>query len=617
MIIPRVEMDTEATGLLKLMLRIKLPAEKAIEKKLQILCKDPRNDAAEFKGIPTKLASGAEVRMIWSGDLSTARARNGLNRVAAVSAELNNKSSEEMKKLKSELEKQIKVNADTLLEHDTKITAYTARMQELMDKQVTVIADMQKQMGDSEAAHVKSLTDTEAAHAKALADTEASFQKQMDDMRSVMREQQQMQLGFAADAAQLTQALSSFMVGVKQEMLEQRAAVQASALAIKELKDGSAGYVDVTSALARRQCAVLRDALTMHARVTALATLARTGLLTTASDPLDGEVQLRSVEYQRGDGDHGTGEEDNSSGSSGAGTAGNGVIALDAPTSRPCEGRVTGGEIGERGAAHDREREAQPFAGETGGTSGADTDRMNASSVNTRGPVTLQAAGKGKDGSMPRRLEHGPSERYEVNALCGALGGILCVESMSTPLSMVKFRETMGVLSSTRRNGRAKFAASSRRSFTSVIHAAWTVFALLLPASRCDASGAIARCCTTLDIRYEDTLGMQCYDTAELRCYGTRQGPWLRHEGIKAQLSPRCADVEPSFWSCTQSLGAVLDPRHLCAVSNGRSSKRLRASAAACSATLRSDCTATAVACTTPRAESSSSNAPPSRTRLQ
>jgi hypothetical protein len=59
---------------------------------------------------------------------------------------------------KSELKKQIKVNADALLEHDTKITVYTARMQELMDKQATVITDMQKQMGDSEAAHVKALS---------------------------------------------------------------------------------------------------------------------------------------------------------------------------------------------------------------------------------------------------------------------------------------------------------------------------------------------------------------------------------------------------------------------------------------------------------------------------
>lgn len=72
MVIPRTEMDTEATGLLKLSLRVKLTAEKEIEKKLQALCNDRRNDAVEIKGVPTKLASGAEVRIIWSGDLGTA-----------------------------------------------------------------------------------------------------------------------------------------------------------------------------------------------------------------------------------------------------------------------------------------------------------------------------------------------------------------------------------------------------------------------------------------------------------------------------------------------------------------------------------------------------------------
>ena len=137
MVIPRNEMDTEATGLIKLTLRIKLTAEKDIEKKLHALCKDSRNDAAEVKGISTKLASGAEVRMIWSGDLGTARVRNGLTRVAAVSAELASKGSEEMRKLKAELEKQVKVNANALVEQDTKITAYTAHMQGLMDTRRT------------------------------------------------------------------------------------------------------------------------------------------------------------------------------------------------------------------------------------------------------------------------------------------------------------------------------------------------------------------------------------------------------------------------------------------------------------------------------------------------
>ena len=165
-VIPRLEMDTEATGLIKLTLRIKLTAEKAVEKKLQALCKDSRNELAEIRGVPTKLASGDEVRMIWSGDLGTARVRNGLNRVAAIAAEQGIKSSEEVKKLKGELEKQIKVNVDAILEQEAKITAYSSHMQGLMDKQATVITEMQSQHASATEDLHKQMAESETAHAK-------------------------------------------------------------------------------------------------------------------------------------------------------------------------------------------------------------------------------------------------------------------------------------------------------------------------------------------------------------------------------------------------------------------------------------------------------------------
>ena len=57
LVIPRVEMDTEATGLIKLTLRIKLTAEKEIEKKLQALCNDTRNDNERNRGVLTTLAT--------------------------------------------------------------------------------------------------------------------------------------------------------------------------------------------------------------------------------------------------------------------------------------------------------------------------------------------------------------------------------------------------------------------------------------------------------------------------------------------------------------------------------------------------------------------------------
>ncbi|KOO35138.1 hypothetical protein Ctob_014683 [Chrysochromulina tobinii] len=188
-----------------------------------------RHLRAVIKGVPTKLASGDEVRMIWSGDLGTARVRNGLNRIAAITAEQGIKSSEEVKKLKGELEKQIKVNVEAILEQDAKITAYSVHMQGLMDKQAAVMTEMQsqhasamedlhKQMAASEVAHT---THTADLH-KQMADTDAQHAAAMDDLRKF------------GD-------LFNFMNAVTAEMIEQRNAVKASVLAIKELKDGQAG----------------------------------------------------------------------------------------------------------------------------------------------------------------------------------------------------------------------------------------------------------------------------------------------------------------------------------------------------------------------------------------
>ena len=160
---------------------------------------------------------------------------------------------------------------------------------------------------------------------------------------------------------------------------------------------------------------------------------------------------------------------------------------------------------------------------------------------------------------MTRRLEHGPSERSAANALCGALGGILCVDSMSTPLSTVKFRETMGALSPTRRNGCAKFAGSSRCAFTRIIRATLVVLALLV--GRCDASGSAAACCATVDLRYDGMGTLKCYDTVELQCYGARQGSWsMLPVGTMMQLSTSCKDIGDAFWNCVRGRGATPDP---------------------------------------------------------
>ena len=251
LVIPRVEMDTEATGLIKLTLRIKLSAEKEIVKKLQSLCNDLRNEKELNKGISTTLSSGQEVRMIWSGDLGSARARNGLNRVAAISAEHNGKTSEEVKKLQIELEKQVKLNADALVQQDTKIVAYTANMNELMAKQSTVVTEMQNQHAEAMSGLAKALQEGEEAHNKQMLESEAkheaamdAMRKQVQDMQEVVKQQQSMQLEFSTKAADLTQTLSSFMKAVEHKMLAQDDELRQ----IKQIKDG---YAETWAALQR------------------------------------------------------------------------------------------------------------------------------------------------------------------------------------------------------------------------------------------------------------------------------------------------------------------------------------------------------------------------------
>ena len=110
--------------------------------------------------------------MIWSGDLGAARARNGLHRVAAIGAEHNGKSSEEIRKLQNELDKQVKLNADVLLQQDTKIVAYTASMNELMEKQAMVVTEMQNQHSEAMAEITEALKAGEEAHSKQLLESE-------------------------------------------------------------------------------------------------------------------------------------------------------------------------------------------------------------------------------------------------------------------------------------------------------------------------------------------------------------------------------------------------------------------------------------------------------------
>ena len=562
MIMPRTEMDTEATGLLKLSLRVKLTAEKEIEKKIQALCKDPRNDSAEIKGIPTKLASGVEVRIVWSGDLGTARVRNGLTRAAAISAELSGKNSEEAKKLRNDLEKQIKANADALLEQDVKLTSYTAHYTMLIDKQAAVVTEMQgkhaeamtdlhKQMQASEEAHAKMLQDSEQARK----DSELSAAYAMDGLRQQIAELQNLQikaqhnmLAFAARADEMAAALTGhvkrsegFMEAVRIEMLTQKQEVQ--------MIKNTSGYVE---AVTQQHVALTGELALLHTHVTAFAYSVRAGLgssdevrtSTSSTHPTDsfdgtsGETKMGGCELAACRAGH-IAEGDSSGLGDDCEHAA--CIVKDGPTG-------SGGMIGRRGTTGDRVRGEQPVLQKLEGACSAGGERSN-------------TPGLGECASETPRVPD-VVEIHGHTAFKGALGGIrlggiLCVESMSLPPA--KIRDTSRALELARRDGQRKFGnAADCRPFTRVFHAVILLLALLVP--RCDADGSTTRCCTTLDLRYEGTEGIRCYDTAELRCYGTRQGPWFRQVGTRAQLPASCADAGSRFWSCTQELGVRPDP---------------------------------------------------------
>lgn len=225
--------------------------------------------------------------------------RNGLTRAAAVSAEIIGKNSEETKKLKNELEKQIKANADALLEQDAKLTSYTAHYTMLLDKQATVVTEMQGKHLDAMSGLQQKMLDNEEVHARRLQeseqvrkDNEASHQMAMDDLRQQLLQQQQIsihqqqvQLAFASKADSLTATLAAymersdrFMEAIKVEMLTQKQEVQMIKNAHVE-EDDQLGYVE---AVMQQHAALLGELASLQAQVTVFATSVRAGRRETA-----------------------------------------------------------------------------------------------------------------------------------------------------------------------------------------------------------------------------------------------------------------------------------------------------------------------------------------------
>ena len=424
-------------------------------------------------------------------------------------------------------------------------------MQGLMDKQTSVISEMQKQhstvMGDLQ----KQMVDGETAHTKKLGEMQDVIQLQqqrMSEMQEVIRQQQEMQLSFTAQAGTLTQTLSAFMTAVRQEMLEQKNAMQESSLAIKELRESKEGYVG--SALALWQRRVLREGYVLHKRVTAFATVSRAGLTDSEvhETPPTRDVAGRGTVSgeSQATGRYGMardvpididGSQDSCGGravaheeSSATGAA---IIAVRASD-------AAGDMIGERGVACDRDRGVQPVAERPKGAHGADDGHTSMLGIGVWDSMT-------EDGRVPCRPNYTASRK--------ALGGILCVESSSISLTTVNFRGEHAALGVRRRDGHNKFldAAASGRPVTRAIRAVLLTLALLVP--KCEASGTATRCCTTLDVRRDITGTLECFDTAALRCYGRIQMHMSGQERITNHLPATCKDGGIAFWNCVEALG--------------------------------------------------------------
>ena len=445
------------------------------------------------------------------------------------------------------------MNADAILEQDSKIAAYSSHMQELMDRQATVITEMQGQHATTMSDLHKQLAASEAAHAahaadlrKQLADqaaqaahTETLHTAAMDDLRKVVQQQAQMQLAFTAQAGGLSQTLQNFMNAVQREMLEQRSVMQASAIAIKELKDGSAGYADVATALARRQCAVLRDIYAMHTRVTALASLAHAGLLRTTEGewrPLASEAA--SLEAQA------------------RGTDGKTQDALPSH-----EGR----HVVKRGRAHAPEQEAAvgaaALAKTASDTRGADGSGRSAE-PGGRVPHVRDQMAMTRDGgyardhrpgeSLPWNTEHGPRS-VAVDGLWGISYVKSVCESMSIPMPTSGIKSTPVFYSRERRVEHGKFGGSSFAS-TRGFHGMLVV--LLCLATRGEALPGKAACCTTMDLRRADASTLLCREAMDLRCYDRSA---LQRFGI-AVRGASCNDAGPAFWDCFDAIEDIPNP---------------------------------------------------------
>ena len=469
----------------------------------------------------------------------------------------------EVKKLQIELEKQVKLNADALVLQDTKIVTYTANMNELMDKQSTVVTEMQKQHAEAMSGLAKALKDGEEMHNKQMLESEAkheaamsTMRKQVQDMQEMVKQQQGMQLEFSSKAADLTQTLATFMKAVESKMLTQDDELKQ----IKQIKQIKEGY-----AHAEKWDALQRAYGDLCVLVTALITSAHSGRLELSTN-LDFGVDAAvgaATRLQREpdelttavgdwtmavgdsgdrgvtDGGHVTGlvmERDTGADEVAGKTA--------SPTSEPCvlaavfcDGTVIRGDLGDRGVSgrvHTTKPVAwkEPHLGDGEWTSQTTGSRA----------VPFEAAPNEYTGGRCRRTGR-----------LSSILGILCVEDASRSTVTDCIGPTPGLdLARCRGQDKSKFGPRTL-PFTRGSHAAW--IAILLLASCGETQARPTRCCTTMEMRCSDLGPSRCYDTVMLRCY---EGDMLSNLAInrgerRTQEATRCGDAGREFWDCVEA----------------------------------------------------------------
>ena len=469
-----------------------------------------------------------------------------------------------MKKLKGELEKQIKANADALLEQDTKLTTYTAHYTALLDKQAMQTAEMQKAHGDAlNEIHMQMKTQMEAHKAEmedvkgVLHEERVAHKNEMDDVRAVLKETQLRQLGFAAQAEEFTRSLAAFGKAMELQMLTTKEDVRL----LRELK-GDAGYVNAAaSALAEQQTALRNKVAHLRSQVTAFATAVHTGLREEARCD-EAASQFQALE----DSSTELGLVNNQD--AGSVEARADILSAEEPHGDVLDRRAREAlqrawatwcgrrELGDRGA-RGRRRTAEPVAQRVEG----DDWSRPLQQRDVACDVGLQRSEAARE-HMQMHSIRGATRNGHKGTLCGAKG-ILCVDTF---VSVKTYSSAVAQAQAdqfdpriARRDGQGKFESGKLRNSasTSGIHAVWAAI-LLLAASMDGVHASAMRCCSTVELRRFDRGPAQCFDRATLRCYdGAAFAKLLDGAGRWRTATQGCRDAGEEFWQCARVVGTA------------------------------------------------------------